>query len=46
MRTNFALMQQHNYSLTDIENMMPWEREIYVTLLQQWIEEQKQKQEQ
>jgi len=46
MRTNFALMQQHNYSLTDIENMMPWEREIYITLLQQWIEEQKQKQEQ
>ncbi len=26
-------MQEHNYSLTEIENMLPWEREIYVTLL-------------
>lgn len=26
-------MQDHNYSLTEIENMLPWEREIYVTLL-------------
>ena len=31
MRTNFAMMQHHNYSLSDIENMMPWEREIYIT---------------
>tara|TARA_Y100001947_G_C10065758_1_gene188347 strand:+ start:269 stop:421 length:153 start_codon:yes stop_codon:yes gene_type:complete len=40
MKTNFALMQHHNYSLSDIENMMPWEREIYLTLLMQWIEEE------
>lgn len=26
-------MQQHNYSLTELEEMMPWEREIYVSLL-------------
>ena len=31
-------MQYHKYSLTEIENMMPWEREIYLTLLQQYIE--------
>ena len=39
MRTNFALLTHHNYNLSDIENMMPWEREIYVTLLTQWIKE-------
>ena len=31
-------MQYHKYSLTEIENMMPWERDIYLTLLQQYIE--------
>ena len=33
-------MQYHKYSLTELENMMPWEREIYVSLLQQYIEQQ------
>ena len=42
MRTNFALMQHHNYSLTELENMIPWEREIYLHLLLQFIEEEKQ----
>lgn len=32
-QTNFAMMQHHKYSLTELENMMPWEREIYVTML-------------
>ena len=26
-------MQHHNYALSDIENMMPWERDIYVQML-------------
>ena len=43
MRTNFALMQHHNYSLTELENMIPWEREIYLHLLLQFIEEEKQR---
>ena len=34
------MMQHHNYSLTEIENMLPRERDIYVALLQQWVEEQ------
>ena len=42
MRTNFALMQHHNYSLAELENMIPWEREIYLHLLLQFIEEEKQ----
>ena len=39
-KMNFALMQHHKYSLTELENMMPWEREIYISLLQQYIEEE------
>ncbi len=33
-------MQHHKYSLTELEDMMPWEREIYVNLLTQHIEEE------
>ena len=39
-KTNFALMQHHKYSLTELENMIPWEREVYLALLQQYIEEE------
>jgi|TARA_B100002019_G_C21243389_1_gene586848 hypothetical protein len=39
-RVNFALMQHHKYSLTELENMIPFEREIYVSLLQQHVEEE------
>ncbi len=45
-RINFALMQFHKYSLTEIENLIPWERDIYLSLLQQHIEEEKLKQQQ
>ena len=44
-KTNFALMQHHKYSLTEIENMMPWEREVYTTLLMQYLDQLKQEQE-
>ena len=39
-KVNFALMQHHKYSITEIENMMPWERDIYVGLLRQHLEEE------
>ena len=39
-KTNFALIQHHKYSLTEIENMIPWEREVYLTFLKQYIEEE------
>ena len=42
--TNFQLMQHHKYSLTELDEMMPWEREIYVSLLLQWLEEEKERQ--
>jgi len=33
-------MQHHGYSLTELDNMVPWEREIYTSLLQQHIKEE------
>jgi len=36
-------MQHHKYSLTELENMIPWERDIYVTMLIQYIEEENEK---
>ena len=36
-------MQHHKYSLTELENMIPWERDIYVVMLVQYIEEENQK---
>ena len=33
-------MQHHKYSLTELEDMMPWEREIYVGLLAEHIKEE------
>jgi len=38
--TNFSMMQYHKYSLTELENMMPWEREVYVNLLVKHIKEE------
>ena len=43
---NFSLMQYHKYSLTEIENMIPWERDVYVVMLQNHLEEEKLKQQQ
>ena len=40
-KINFALVQYHKYSLTEIENLIPLERDIYVALLQQHLEEEK-----
>ena len=38
---NFSLMQYHKYSLTEIENMIPFERDIYVALLKNYLETEK-----
>ncbi len=34
------MMQHHQYSLTELDEMMPWEREVYVGLLMEWIKEE------
>ena len=38
-------MQHHNYSLAELEDMIPWEREVYVGLLMNYLEEEKRKRE-
>jgi len=43
MNVMFSMMQHHKYSLTELENMMPWEREIYVDMLTTYIKEENQK---
>lgn len=42
-KTNFALMQHHKYSLTELEGMMPWERFIYINLLQGYLRGEEEK---
>ena len=37
------MMQHHKYSLTELENMMPWEREIYLGLLLEHIKKENEK---
>ena len=34
------MMQHHKYSLSEINNMIPWEREVYLRLLQKHIKEE------
>lgn len=36
-------MQHHKYSLTEIENMMPFEKYIYIDMLNKHIEEEEKK---
>jgi hypothetical protein len=36
-------MQHHKYSLSDLNEMMPWERNVYVTMLLQHIEQENEK---
>lgn len=35
------MIQHHNWSLTELENMLPWEREIYVGMLVKHLEDEK-----
>ena len=37
---NFALIHNHKWSFTEIENMLPWERDIYLVKVQEWIKEE------
>ena len=38
-KTNFSLIQHHKYSLAELENMIPWERSMYIGLLAAYIKE-------
>lgn len=41
-KVNFALVQHHKYSTQDIENWYPFERDIYVDMLNDYIEKKNQ----
>ena len=41
-RTNFILIHEYKYSLTELENMLPFERDIYLGLLAQRVKEKAQ----
>ena len=40
MLMNHDLMLHHKYSLTELENMAPWERSIYTELIAKWVKEE------
>ena len=42
-KINFSLMQHHKYSLTELDNMMPFERKIYISMLINYLEEEAEK---
>jgi hypothetical protein len=46
LQTNFIMLKDHNFSLTEIENMVPWERQIYIGLLINYVKEQKERMDQ
>ena len=41
LETNFSLMQHHKWSLSEVESMIPWEKEVYVNYLVKYLEKQK-----
>ncbi len=41
--TNFSMIQHHKWSLTEIENLIPWERDVYVQMLSDHLKEQHKK---
>ena len=45
-KINFALLHYHKYSLTEVENLITWERDIYIGMLKQHLEDEKLKQQQ
>lgn len=40
---NFALMKHHHFLLSDLDTMLPFERDVYVLLVKQWLEEEKER---
>jgi hypothetical protein len=39
----FTLVHQYKYTLTELENMIPWERDLYVGMLNNWVKEETEK---
>lgn len=39
-RLNFLIVGEHPFTLTELDNMIPWEREIYVALIDNKIKKE------
>ena len=39
----FTMVHQYKYTLTELENMMPWERDLYINMLNVWVKEEEDK---
>ena len=44
-KTNFSMAQHHKWSLEELEDMVPYERQIYVELLKEYLEKLKEERE-
>jgi len=42
-QTNFALIHHHKWQIEYIENLMPWEKDIYITMLVQFLKEEEER---
>jgi hypothetical protein len=36
----FTLTHQYKYTLTELENMLPWERDMYISMVNSWVKEE------
>jgi len=43
-KTTFALAQHHKYSLSEIEDLIPYERDLYLDMLVEYLEKRKEQQ--
>lgn len=39
----FTLVHQYKYTLTELENMVPWERDLYIGMVNNWVKEETEK---
>lgn len=42
-KTNFQLMHHHKYNITELENMIPWERFVYIDMIKQIVKDENEK---
>lgn len=39
----FTLVHQYKYTLSELENMIPWERDMYISMVNSWVKEETEK---
>ena len=39
----FTMVHQYKYTLTELENMIPWERDTYIGMVNSWVKEESEK---